>query len=84
MLGSTRSGRAVAVDEGLDVDDDLLAHVDAALVGRRAHMRQQHDLALPGELQEARIDRRLLLEHVEPGAGDRAGLDQAGQRASRR
>jgi hypothetical protein len=27
----------VAVHEGLDVDDDLLAHVEAALGGRRSH-----------------------------------------------
>ena len=37
--------RLVAVHEGLDVDDDLLAHVDAAFERGRAHMRQQHDLA---------------------------------------
>jgi len=30
----------MAVDKGPDVDDDLLAHVGAALVGRRAHVRQ--------------------------------------------
>ena len=37
--------RLVAVHEGLDVDDDLLAHVDAAFDRRRAHVRQQHHLA---------------------------------------
>ena len=30
-------------------------------------MGKQHDLALPGELDEARAHRRLLLEHVEAG-----------------
>ena len=43
-------GRAVAVHEGLDVDDDLLAHVDAAFDGGRTEMRQQHDLAGFGKL----------------------------------
>jgi membrane protein len=37
--------RLVAVGEGLDVDDDLLAHVDAALERGRAHVRQQHHIA---------------------------------------
>jgi hypothetical protein len=70
----------MAVHEGLDVDDDLLAHIDAALVGRRAHMRQEHHLALAGELDEPRADRGLLLEHVEAGRRDLAALDQSGQR----
>src|ERR1700686_529587 len=59
-------GRAVSVGEGLDVDDHLLAHVDAALDSCRAHMRQQHDIV---ELEQLGADRRLMLEHVEPGAG---------------
>ena len=33
--------RLVVVEEGSDVDDHLLAHLDAALDGGRAHMRQQ-------------------------------------------
>ena len=33
-------GRFVAVGKGLDVDDDLLAHVDAAFERGRAHVRQ--------------------------------------------
>ena len=36
-------GRIVAVEEGLDVDDHLLAHVDAAFDRGRAHVRQRHD-----------------------------------------
>ena len=32
------------------------------------------------ELDQLRIDRRLVLEHVEAGAGDLAGFDQARQR----
>ena len=43
-------------------------------------MRQEHDLAGAGELEQPRIDRRLMLEHVEPGAGDGAALDQARER----
>ena len=31
-------------------------------------------------LSEARVDRRLVLEHVEAGARDLAGLDHAGER----
>jgi hypothetical protein len=72
-------GRAVAVGEGLDVDDHPLAHRDAALDRRRAHMRQQHDIVERGE---ARVDRRLVLEHVEAGAGDRAGLEQSDRSSS--
>ena len=59
----------MAVDEGLDVDDDLLAHVDAAFDRRRAHVRQQHDIV---ELEQLGVDRRLVLEDVEAGAGDLA------------
>ena len=40
-------------------------------------MRQHHDLVA---LQQLRVDRRLVLEHVEAGAGDLAALDHAGQR----
>src|SRR5688572_16157621 len=53
--------RFVAIGEGLDVDDDLLAHVDAAFECARTHVRQQHDV---GQLLQLRIDRRLMLEHV--------------------
>src|SRR5690242_9586019 len=49
----------VAVDEGLDVDDDLLAHVEPAFQGGRAHMRQQHHIA---ELEQLRVYRGLMLE----------------------
>ncbi len=60
--------RPVAVAVGADVDDHLLAHVDAAFDRRRSHVRQDDDLALAGELDELRIDRRLVLEDVEAGA----------------
>ena len=43
-------------------------------------MRQQHDLAGARELDELRVHRRLVLEHVEAGAGDLARLDHARQR----
>ena len=77
---AARDPAAVAVHEGLDVDDDLLAHVDAAFERRRAHVRQQHDLAVARELDQLRVDRRLVLEHVEAGAGDVARFDQPRQR----
>ena len=41
--------RLVVVEEGLDIDDHLLAHLDAALDGGGAHVRQQHDLPGLGE-----------------------------------
>ena len=43
-------GRPMAVQKSPDVDDDLLAHVDATLERGRAEMRQQHDLAGAREL----------------------------------
>src|SRR5215469_13509613 len=69
--------RPMAVEEGLDVDDDLLAHVDTALKRGRGQMRQQHDLAGACELDQLWIDGRLMFEHVETSAGDVFGLDQA-------
>src|SRR5215468_7058451 len=70
-------GRRVAVEEGLDVDDNLLAHVDTALESGGAHMRQHHHLLA---LEQLRIDRRLVLEHVETSAGKLLILDHAGKR----
>src|SRR5579872_5960592 len=70
----------VIVEEGADVDDHLLAHLDAAFDGGRAHMRQQRHLAGLGEPHQFRADRRLVLEYVEASAGDLARLDQLGQR----
>ena len=52
----------------------------AAFQRGRAHMRQDHHLAGAREPDQLRIDRRLMLEHVEPGAGDLAGFDQLRQR----
>ena len=43
----------------------------------RAHMRQQHHVL---ELQQLRIDRRLVLEHVEARAGELARFQHARQR----
>src|SRR5688500_10443116 len=63
--------RRMPIGEGLDVDYDLLAHVDAALNGGRAHVRQQDHVV---ERQQLGIDRRLVLEHVEPGPGQFALL----------
>src|SRR5262249_56145208 len=70
-------GRRVAVEEGLDVDDNLLAHVDAALESGGAHMRQHHHLLA---LWQLRIDRRLVLEHIETSARKLPILDHAANR----
>ena len=64
------------VDEGLDVDDDLLAHVDPTLDGCRPHMGQQDRIV---QFDQLGIDRRLVLEDVEAGAGHLAGSQHAGQ-----
>src|SRR5439155_1664826 len=72
-------GRPVSVQEGLDIDDHLLAHVDTAFECGRAHVRQQYDLAYACELDQLRIDGRLVLENIEARAGDLAGGDQAHQ-----
>src|SRR2546425_65114 len=70
----------MSVEKRLDVDDDLLAHVDAPFHRRRAHMRQQHHLAHVRELDELGVYRRLVLEYVEAGARNLAGCDQPHQR----
>src|SRR5436190_8440147 len=62
--------RLMVVEEGSDVDDHLLAHVDAAFDGGRAHMRQQRHLAGLAEPHQLWIDRRLVLVDVEAGAAD--------------
>src|SRR6476469_3015618 len=62
--------RPVPVEERLDIDDDLLAHVDAALERGRTHMGEQHHLARASELDQLRVHRRLVLEHVEARARD--------------
>jgi len=56
---------------------NLLAHVEPSLDRRRAHVRQQDHV---GELAQLRIDCRLVLEHVEAGAGKLATLQHPGQR----
>ena len=56
--------RLVSIHERLDVDDDLVAHIDAALNGGRTGVWQQHHLAGAREPYELRVDRRLVLEHV--------------------
>jgi hypothetical protein len=50
-------GRAMAVEKGLDVDDDLFTHVDAAFESGRAEMRQQHHLAGARELDQLRAQK---------------------------
>src|SRR5680860_1641047 len=69
--------RGVTVEAGLDVEDDLLAHVDAAFERGRAHMRQHHDLIA---LEQLRVRRRLMLENVEASTGQLVVLDHASER----
>src|SRR3984885_2128971 len=57
--------RPMAVHERVDVEDDLLAHIDTALERRRAEMRQQHDFSGPRELDQFWAHSRLVLENVE-------------------
>ena len=64
-------GRLLAVGEGLDVDDHLLAHVDPAFDRRRTHMGSSTTLS---SAQQLRVHRRLMLEHIEAGAGNVAAL----------
>src|SRR5262252_4430152 len=59
-------GRVVTVEERLDVDDDLFAHVDAALDRRRAHVGQRHHALAR---QQFRVDGGLVLEHVKADTG---------------
>src|SRR5262249_43757054 len=47
--------RAVPIQEGLDVDDHLLAHVDPAFECGRTHMRQQDNFPDACELDQLRI-----------------------------
>ena len=61
-------GRLVAVGEGLDVDNHLLAHVHAAFERGGAHVGQEHHVLL---LEKPRIDGGLAFEDIEAGA-DRA------------
>src|SRR5258708_12702191 len=72
--------RFVVVEEGADVDDNLLAHLDPAFDRRRAHMRQQRYLAGLRQPHQFRIDRGFVLVDVQAGAGDVAGFDQFDQR----
>src|SRR5277367_5038959 len=71
--------RAVAIDEGLDVEDDLLAHIAAALVGGRAHVGQQGDLSRLCQCDQFVGNRRGVLEHIETSPGDFVCLQHSGQ-----
>ncbi len=62
---------ALSFDEGADVDDHLLAHVDTPFFQRRrAHMWQDDHLAALGELAQLGIDCRLVLEQIERRAAE--------------
>ena len=68
--GHDQVRRSVPVGEGLDVDDDLFAHLVAALDRGRAHVRQQHDLAFGGQLHQLWVGARRIFEHIETGTGN--------------
>src|SRR5690606_19569996 len=72
--------RTMTVKEGADVDDDLLAHVDTALNRRRTHVRQDYHLAFRGQLNEFRVNRRLVFEDVQPGTGQLAVFQHLDER----
>ena len=59
--------RRMAIEERLDVDDNFLAHVNAAFERRRSHVRQCDDAF--GD-EKFGVDRRFVLKDVETGAGD--------------
>ena len=52
----------MSVEEGLDVDNDLLAHIHATFQGRRSRMGKDDD---PVALQEFRVYCRFMFKHVE-------------------
>src|SRR3546814_8922765 len=70
-------GRAVAIGPGADVSDDLFTHRQPSLDGGRDHMRQQHDVP---HREQPLVNGGLMLEHVEPGAGDPPFLKGRDQR----
>ncbi len=68
------------VEEGADVDDDLLAHIDPALDRCRAHMRHQQHLARRARTTQRGSIAGFALEHVKRGAGDPSLLEKLDQR----
>jgi hypothetical protein len=56
----------MAVSEGLEVDNDPLAHRDPSLDRRGAGMRQQDDVV---QRAQPRVDCWLVLKHMEAWAG---------------
>ena len=68
--------RAVAVGEGLDVDDHLFAHRDPPLDRRRAHVRKQNNII---ESPQPQVDSWLVLEDVEARAPDGTDFEQPDQ-----
>ena len=66
----------MAVGKGLDVDQNLLAHIDAPFHGGRAHVRQQQDIV---QRKQFWINRRFVFEHVQSGTTDFARNQHPGQ-----
>ena len=48
-----------------NVDDHRLAHVDAAFEGGGGHVGEEHHFPGLGELDQARVDGRLMLETLQ-------------------
>lgn len=55
------------VDEGLDVNDDLFAHLNAAFNRGRTHMREGHDTFI---VKKATVDLGFVLKYVETRTSD--------------
>ena len=60
--------RLAAVEEGADVDDDGVTHLEPRLEGCGGHMRRKPQLLVARQSQEARIDAAGAFEYVERGA----------------
>ena len=68
-----RSRRLPAGEEGIEIVGGAHAHGDAGIARGAAEMRQQKHIV---ELAIARIDLRLVAEHVEPGRGELARCER--------
>ena len=64
------------VHKGLDIDNDLFAHIDTALDRGRAHMRQEHDI---GQLEQLGINGGFVFIDIEARACNLAARQHIGQ-----
>ena len=72
-----RRDRPGALEHREHVRHGEVGHRRARLDRRRAHVRQEHHVVTA---QQPGVHARLVLEDVEPGAGDLAGLERCHQR----